>query len=100
MTSTIEQPPDPELLSARWDLDPLVGGEGDVGAERMLEEVLSRAEAFRDTYAGRVAELDHDGLGVAVAELAAIVGLISRAEMYAFLRSAVDNRDAEASALQ
>ena len=43
-----------------WDLSPLVHGEGDAGADRLLDEAAQRAQAFADTYAGRLAELHRD----------------------------------------
>ena len=40
-----------------WDLSPLVHGEGDAGADRLLDEAAQRAQTFADTYAGRLGEL-------------------------------------------
>jgi oligoendopeptidase F len=90
---------DPELLAAEWDLDPLVDGEGAVGVERELEEATTRATAFSERYAGKVAELDGPGLEEAMRELAEIEELVGRAGSYASLRFATDTADPERGAL-
>jgi len=87
------------LDTVAWDLEPLVGGEGDAGCTRLLTEALGRAETFAAQHAGRVAELDGPGLVAAVAELAAISDLVSRAGNYASLRFSVDTADPEVGAL-
>ena len=69
---------DPELLAAEWDLDPLVDGQGAVGVERELEEATTRASAFSERYAGKIAELDGPGLEAAMRELAEIEELVGR----------------------
>ncbi len=56
-----------------WDLEPLVDGEGPVGADRLLAEADERAAAFAQRYAGRVQDLDGPSLATAMAELEAIV---------------------------
>ena len=43
---TTAAPADEALESARWDLEPLVEGQGDEGAIALLDEAQSRAEAF------------------------------------------------------
>lgn len=87
------------LESVAWDLDPLVDGEGEAGADRLLEEADRRASAFAQQHAGRVADLDGPGLAAAVAELAAISELAGRAGNYAMLRFAVDTADPANGAL-
>ena len=68
-------------------------------AERLLAEGLERADAFAATYAGKVAGLDGAGLVAAMAELAAISDLVSRAGNYASLRFSVDTADPKIGAL-
>jgi len=87
------------LDTVAWDLEPLVDGEGDAGCTRLLEEGLRRAEAFAATHAGHVAALDGPGLAAAMAELATISDLVSRAGNYASLRFSVDTADPQTGAL-
>src|SRR6476619_1732716 len=64
-----------------WDLDPLVDGEGEAGADRLLAEADERAAAFAAAHQGKVADLD------------------GRAGSYAGLRFAVDTADPANGAL-
>jgi oligoendopeptidase F len=96
-TITAAGPDDVEQVS--WDLDPLVDGDGEAGALRLLDEADARASAFADAHAGRVEVLDPAGLRDAMAELAAIAELAGRAGSYAMLRFAVDTADPERGAL-
>jgi oligoendopeptidase F len=82
-----------------WDLAPLVHGEGDAGADRLLDEAAGRAQAFADTYAGRVAELTAAEFAAAVSELQEISELASRSGHYAMLRFSVDTADPQIGAL-
>jgi oligoendopeptidase F len=82
-----------------WDLSPLVHGEGDAGADRLLDEAAERAQAFADTYAGRVAELPASEFAAAVTELQEISELASRSGHYAMLRFSVDTADPQIGAL-
>ncbi len=82
-----------------WDLSPLVHGEGDAGADRLLDEAADRAQAFADTYAGRVAKLTAAEFAAAVTELQEISELASRSGHYAMLRFSVDTADPEIGAL-
>jgi oligoendopeptidase F len=82
-----------------WDLSPLVHGEGDAGADRLLDEAAERAQAFADTYAGRVAELTAAEFAAAVTELQEISELASRSGHYAMLRFSVDTADPQIGAL-
>src|SRR5680860_594030 len=59
---------DPELERAAWDLNPLVGGDGEAGVQRQLDEAALRAEAFAERHEGKVAELTSDGLAEAARE--------------------------------
>jgi oligoendopeptidase F len=85
--------------SVAWDLDPLVDGEGDAGADRLLDEADRRATAFAAAHAGKVAELDGPGLAAAIAELAEISELVGRVGNYAMLRFAVDTAEPANGAL-
>jgi oligoendopeptidase F len=94
-----EEPADQDLAEAAWDLEPLLAGEGEPGVERRLEEALSRAQAFAQRYAGRLAELDGATLAEAMNELAAINDLVGRAGTYAVLRFSTDTADPARGAL-
>src|ERR1019366_1871864 len=98
--STITDPlADPELLATEWDLEPLVGGEGAAGVERMLEEATGRASAFAETYAGNLVKIDAAGLEAAMRELGEIEELVGRAGSYASLRFATDTAEPTRGAL-
>jgi oligoendopeptidase F len=93
------EPVDPELQATAWDLAPLVDGEGVEGVERRLVDALKRAQAFAERYAGKLEELDGDGLRVAMIELAAIHELVARAGYFAALRFSTDTADPANGAL-
>ena len=76
-----------------WDLSPLVHGEGDAGADRLLDEAAARAQAFAEANAGRIAELEPAQFSAAVQELQAISELVARAGNYAMLRFSIDTAD-------
>jgi oligoendopeptidase F len=99
MTSATELLADPELLETEWDLAPLVDGQQSTGAEQALTDAVTRSVAFAERYAGRVAELDTDGLAELMRELAAIHELVGKAGSYASLRFATDTADPERGAL-
>ncbi|MEA2405131.1 MAG: oligoendopeptidase, partial [Thermoleophilaceae bacterium] len=82
-----------------WDLSPLVHGEGDAGADRLLDEAATRAQAFAEAYAGRVAELDPPAFAAAVRELQELSELAARAGNYAMLRFSIDTADPAIGAL-
>jgi oligoendopeptidase F len=82
-----------------WDLSPLVHGEGDAGADRLIDEAAERAQAFAHTHAGRVAELTGPEFAAAVTELQEISELASRSGHYAMLRFSVDTADPQIGAL-
>jgi oligoendopeptidase F len=90
---------DPELLDSGWDLSPLLDGDEAGGTDRLLEQAAERAQAFAAAYSGRVAELDGDGLRVAMRELAEISGLAGRAASYAALSFSTDTADPPRGAL-
>jgi oligoendopeptidase F len=93
------EPTDPELEATAWDLAPLVDGEGQEGAERRLSDALTRAQAFAERYAGKLGEIDSDGLREAMSELAIIEELVARAGYYAALRFSTDTADPANGAL-
>ncbi len=99
MTTATDLLTDQELLETEWDLAPLVDGEDRAGAERMLQEGRDRAATFSTDYAGKVADLDADGLRAAMMELEEINELIGRAGSYASLRFSTDTADPERGAL-
>jgi oligoendopeptidase F len=99
MSTTTAQPTDPELEQAAWDLEPLMGGEGEAGVESRLEEALTRAQAFAERYAGKLEGLDGAGLREAMQELAAIYELVGRAGTYAGLRFSTDTANPANGAL-
>ncbi len=90
---------DEDLQAASWDLEPLVAGEGREGVERRMAEALERAKAFAATHAGKLSQLDGDGLATAMGELAAIQELVGRAGYYAALRFSTDTADPATGAL-
>ena len=90
---------DPELQATAWDLEPLVEGEGPDGVERRLADALERAQAFAGRYAGKLDELDSEGLREAMQELAVIHELVGRAGTYAALRFSTDTADPANGAL-
>jgi oligoendopeptidase F len=98
-TAARQEPADPDLEAAAWDLEPLVDGEGREGVERRLAKAIERAQAFATRYAGRLGELDPAGLAEAMRELATIGDLVGRAGYYAMLSFAADTADPATGAL-
>jgi oligoendopeptidase F len=99
MSTTADHLTDPELLETEWDLAPLVYGDGVGAVDSELADARRRAVAFADTYKGKVAELDGQGLVDAMSELAEINDLIGRAGSFASLRFSTDTADPERGAL-
>ena len=99
MSTTVDQPADPELLATGWDLEPLVGGEGAAGVERLMSEASRLAGAFRERYAGKVSSLDAQALAEAMHELERIEDMVGRAGSYAGLGFSTDTADPERGAL-
>src|SRR3954452_6635809 len=87
------------LEEVAWDLDPLVDGEGEAGADRQLSEAQERSAAFAQRFQGNVAEIDGPGLADAVAELQTISELVGKAGTYAMLRFATDTAEPANGAL-
>ena len=81
------------LEEVAWDLEPLVGGDGEQGVGRLLADAKERAAAFADIHAGNLHELDGLGLAAAMDELAEIADLVGRAASYASLRFSADTED-------
>jgi len=91
---------DPELLATEWDLAPLLDGADSEGAVKQeLERALARATQFAQQHAGKVAQLDAEGLEQAMRELAAIEELFGRAASYASLQFATNQADPARGAL-
>jgi oligoendopeptidase F len=88
-----------DLQEVAWDLEPLVEGEGEAGADRMLADADERAAAFAERYAGRVKDLDGAELADAMHELAVVSELVGRAANYAHLRFSCDTNDPANGAL-
>jgi oligoendopeptidase F len=82
-----------------WDLEPLVDGDGEAGADRLLDDAERRATAFAQQHAGKVAELDGPGLAAAMAELGDIAETVGRVGSYAALRFSTDTADPANGAL-
>jgi oligoendopeptidase F len=99
MVTAAELLADPELLGSAWDLTPIVNGEGAAGVESMLDEALERAARFAETYVGKIATIDADGLREAMLELAVIGELVDRAGSYAMLEFTTDTADPARGAL-
>ena len=99
MATTVDHLADPELLSTEWDLQPLVNEEGRGGVEHLLGEASALAAAFRERYAGQVANLDAEGLAGAMHELERIEDAAGRAGSYASLDFSTDTADPARGAL-
>jgi oligoendopeptidase F len=99
MSATADPLTDPELLETAWDLDPLVDGDGEAGVDRQLDAAIKAASEFSDRYAGKVGDLDTNGLAQAMHELEHIHELIGRAASYAALRFSIDTADPTRGAL-
>ena len=65
----------------------------------MLDEAVAAASEFADRYAGKVGELDVNGLAQAMHELERIHELLGRAASYASLRFSTDTADPTRGAL-
>jgi oligoendopeptidase F len=93
---------DPELENVAWNLDPLLDGgaaDPDAAVTAMIAESQARADAFAQSYAGKIAELDGDGLIAAMRELEAIQEELGRAGSYAMLNFAGNTADPPRGAL-
>src|SRR3954447_2047080 len=83
----------PELQEVAWDLSHLLNGAGDdpqAGVDALLADAQTRADAFAERYAGRLAEIDGPGLVAAMHELGEIEEIAGRAGTYAHLAFSID----------
>ncbi len=78
-----------------WNLDDLYSGPDCDALSVDFDRVTRDAAAFQAQYEGKVAELDGDGLGVAIAAYEQISEVLGRIHSYAGLRSAADKNDVE-----
>ena len=99
MTSATAEPPDEALEAARWDLQPLVNGEGADGALRLVEEAKALAGGFAESRRGSLADMGASALATAMRELEEIYDRLGRAGSYASLAYSVDTQDPERGAL-
>ena len=99
MADTATAPSDQALDDARWDLEPLVEGQGREGATELMEEATRLGEEFSERYRGKVAGLDAPALAGAMRELEDIFDRVGRAGSYASLAFSVDTQDAPTGAL-
>src|SRR3954447_23022203 len=93
---------DSALEAVTWDLSRLLNGAGkdpNAAVDAMLADAQRRADAFAETHAGKVAELDGPGLVEAMRELGRIQDLATRVGGYAHLRFATDTADPKNGAL-
>jgi oligoendopeptidase F len=92
-----------ELAEVTWNLDDLLGERSDldpqVAVGEMLDEAEREAGQFAETYEGKVAGLDSEGLRDAMTQLARISDLAGRALNFAHLRFAADTADPANGAL-
>lgn len=79
-----------ELL---WDTSRLYPGPASAELERDFASAAERTRAFRDTYLGKVAELDAAGLLAALADYEALHELIAKPQIYAQLLFSADSED-------
>ncbi len=82
-----------------WDLSDLYDGPDDPRIESELDDGLEAAQAFRESYRGRLGELTAAELNDAVAELERIKSVATRVETYARLRQAADASEQARGAL-
>src|SRR5215207_1343967 len=84
---------DPDLQEVAWDLSHLLNGAGDdpqAGVDALLADAQTRADAFAERYAGRLADIDGPGLVAAMRELGEIEEIAGRAGTYAHLAFSID----------
>ena len=87
------------LEAVAWDLEPLVDGEGEAGADRLLAEAQTLAAAVAERHQGKVAEIDGPGLVALMEDLRAISEMVGRAASYAMLRFSTDTAEPRNGAL-
>jgi oligoendopeptidase F len=99
MSEAIAEPRDEALEAARWDLRPLVDGQGADGVASLLDEAQVLADSFAERHRGRVAQLDATEMATAMRELEQLSDKVGRAGSYAGLDFSVDTQDPERGAL-
>jgi oligoendopeptidase F len=82
-----------------WDLSDLYDGPEDPQLRTDVDDAATAADAFRERYHGKVAELDAPALAEAVAERERIDSSVARALTFAHLRFATNMADPERGAL-
>jgi oligoendopeptidase F len=87
-----------ELQEQTWNIDTLVDGRGETGADALIDDALARAQRLTE-HKGKIADLDAEGLAAIVAELAEIRELVGKAMSFAFLSYATDTQDERRGAL-
>ena len=93
MTTANTSPHRPNAEGERWDLTPLVASADD--ARALMDAGIARAQSFESRNRGSLATITAAGLAAALAELAEIENMLSRAGSYAHLREATDVIDPE-----
>jgi len=82
-----------------WDLSDLYESGDDARLEQDVQEAEEASETFRETYYGKVADLDAAGLAAAIAERERIESIFTRAIYYAHLWFSTDTADPVRGAL-
>ena len=82
-----------------WDLSDLYESGDDTRLEQDVQEAEEASGSFRETYYGKVADLDAAGLAAAIAERERIESIFTRAIYYAHLWFATDTADPARGAL-
>jgi len=93
MTTAETSPSGPNAAGVRWDLSPVLTSADD--ARAVLNAGIARAQTFESRYRGTLAGITPSELQAALAELAEIENMLSRAGSYAHLREATDVTDPE-----
>jgi oligoendopeptidase F len=97
--STTADPTSTGAEDVAWDLSDVYDGPDDRALESDLEDARQGAAAFRERYAGKVAELDPTGLLEAVTELERIDAIVVRAKAFAYLHFSTNTADPARGAL-
>jgi oligoendopeptidase F len=99
MTATTDIRSTSGAEAVRWDLEPLVEGDGPAGVDRHLEDAARLAHQLTDDAKGTLAGLDAGQLADVMHRYAAVHEHIERAGSYAHLLHSVDTRSPEVGAL-
>jgi oligoendopeptidase F len=82
-----------DINALLWDTSPLYPSATCEEINRDLSHGASKARAFRDRYAGKVAPLDAAGLAEAVRQYEELGELLAKPQLYAHLLFAADSED-------